>query len=240
MNWDALLQVLEHNERVTQGVLSPDSSLIALLSSRKVAIWRSQTGNCVHELKFDSSTTIATSMEFSCDFKLLYVAFSNGEVTSWETDAWTCRTVIEGDTKLHSDVSDSLAFSHDAALLAMGRDFRKIEIRSADTGERIWAVDAHTGYISSLSFSHDSTLLVSSSGLLNNGSLRIWRMDTGACIRAVESSVRHIDGRSLRFSPDASHIACGSYRDNKLLVWQVNSVAHARNKLGWDMESQNG
>ncbi|UKZ74573.1 hypothetical protein TrVFT333_002243 [Trichoderma virens FT-333] len=480
-NWDSLLQVLEHNEPVEQAVISPDSSVIASLSSKKVAIWRSHTGNCVHELKFDSSATIATAIEFSCDSKLLYAAFSNGEVTSWETDAWTCSTVIGTDKQLDANVfdmafspdckllamafaerieirsipsggdlieriiindarrlmfspdstylsarvirdqafrmwlvyggqliwikeclalayspgssfvalsveqaigyaieihrvgegsltlyrkfplddglgrADCLAFSHDAALLAVGRVFRKIEIRLADTGKCIWAANAHTSHTSSLSFSHDSTRLVSSSddgtvhiysvdkhrsaripesergtvgsitispdsslillkpggdntiwqvfqtassaclreidrrmvqsdpaftpgsalamikdgaaeiwhpdrhpriqnleglgsepydirascsstdftlaaGLLNNGSLRIWRMDTGACIRAVKSAVQHIsiDFWFLRFSPDASHIACGSYEGNKLLVWQVNSVTRAQ------------
>jgi WD40 repeat protein len=56
----------------------------------------------------------------------------------------------------------------------------------SDWNACLQTLEGHSGSVSSVAFSHDSALLASASG---DGTVRIWRTDTGKCVQSAEIGV---------------------------------------------------
>lgn len=93
----------------------------------------------------------------------------------------------------------SLAFSHDAALLAIGLQSNRLGVWLMDTGDCIWTANDHTSRITSLLFSHNSTFLVSSS---HDETLRIYSVSKHPSPEVHER--QHVQAGSVTISPDSS------------------------------------
>ncbi|KAL6910157.1 WD40 repeat-like protein [Trichoderma evansii] len=196
MEWDLCLQTLGHNEDTYQAVLSPDSSLIASRGPNKVLIWRFHTGTRIHEIEANFLTTIASS----CDSKLFYSVSQAGEIKSWETDTWTCKTIMTVDSTATEDAKvHSAAISHNCKLVAVA-SATGIEIRSiSSTGDSIKSIKTQQfNFGINLVFSPDSAYIAAESLYR----LEIWRVGS-------EESTLIEDCSAMAYSPDSSLIALG-------------------------------
>lgn len=211
MDWDLCLQVLEgHNERIHGAVLSPDSSLIASRSENKVLIWKSQTGVCTHEID-----VYARTMAFSRDSKLFYMVTPNFEVATWETNTWTCKTIMKMDSTATRDETvymNAAAISHDCKLFAVAFD-TVIEIRSIITPNLlVKSFKTKQSSFSAIYFSPDSAHIAAL--FYDPQSLVVWPILSGEPTEIQDCS-------AAAYSPDSSLMAvdCGRaieiYRNNK-------------------------
>ncbi|RAH57407.1 Pfs, NACHT and WD domain protein [Aspergillus piperis CBS 112811] len=86
MEWGALLQTLEHSNRVCSVAFSTDGQLVASGSSDKmVKVWDSFTGNLQKILDHPSWVR---AVAFSPDNKLLASGLSDGSIRLWNTITW--------------------------------------------------------------------------------------------------------------------------------------------------------
>lgn len=199
MDWDLCLQVLEgHNERIHGAVLSPDSSLIASRSENKVLIWKSQTGACTHEID-----VYARTMAFSRDSKLFYLVSPNFEVATWETNTWTCKTIVKMDSTATRDKEvymKAAAISHDCKLVAVAFD-TVIEIRSIITPNvLVKSFKIKQRGLDGIHFSPDSAYIVAL--LYSPTLLVVWPILSGEPTEIQDCS-------SAAYSPDSSLMALG-------------------------------
>ena len=75
----------------------------------------------------------------------------------------------------------------------------------------------HVGDVNAVAFSTNGQHIATGS---NDGTLRLWDVDTGQCLRALTG---HESGlTSVTFSPDGLHIASGSH-DHTLRLWDVDT-----------------
>ncbi|RAK85327.1 Pfs, NACHT and WD domain protein, partial [Aspergillus costaricaensis CBS 115574] len=86
IEWGALLQTLEHSDRVCSVAFSTDGQLVASGSSDKmVKVWDSFTGNLQKILDHPSWVR---AVAFSPDNKLLASGLSDGSIRLWNTITW--------------------------------------------------------------------------------------------------------------------------------------------------------
>lgn len=179
--------------RTTDLMFSPDSTcLLVGFPLRRLQIWS------VHSKQLHLNLTINShrAAAFSPDSSLLAVRTEKAIQIYAGTGSWTLRREFPlGD---RPDFPGTLAFSHDATLLAIGLHF-KIEIRLTETGECIQTLSAHTNTVKSLVFSHDSTFLVSASV---DKTLRIWITSKRRSVQVQEKKL--LDFNSIVPSPNSS------------------------------------
>ncbi|UKZ58810.1 uncharacterized protein TrAtP1_000133 [Trichoderma atroviride] len=137
----------------------------------------------------------------------------------WEilrVDSGVCVEKVNG-----RNLQNKPTFTHDSALVVI-----------KDGAAEIWHPDGRQSVqdlsglgsqpyqVCAACFSADFTL---AAGILDDGSLRIWKMNTGECMREVKSAVPYnsYDPTTLCFSSDASRIAYASDKETELFVWQV-------------------
>ncbi|KAK1245488.1 hypothetical protein MKX08_005117 [Trichoderma sp. CBMAI-0020] len=210
-DWDLCVQTLEgHREGIRRAVLSPDSSFIASCSLHKVLIWRSQTGACIHEIGLRAETAA-----FSRDPKLFYLVLPDGQIMSWETDTWTCKTTSKVDSENSTTNGDTTLYrvtiSHDCKLVAVAFA-TVIEIRSMSTpSSSIKSIEARGSNIRKLMFSPDSTSLAAM--FSDPRSLEIWPIRGGKCTLIQDCS-------AAAYSPDSSLIALGF--QNAMEIRRIN------------------
>lgn len=89
-----------------------------------------------------------------------------------------CLLTLEG----HSDLVNSVVFSHDSKKVASGSHDNTIRIWTAETGECERVLEGHSEWVISVVFSHDSIKLASGS---HDKTIRIWNAKTGKCEEIV-------------------------------------------------------
>jgi WD40 repeat protein len=143
-----------------------------------VSIWKVETGEKLAELTAGDETVMSMKMRFSPDgaaFLRLTVPFSydsgtakssDMRLTLWETETGKHRWQIASPFP-----PDSVAFSADSRLLAIGYDYGGVDVYDAQTGDQLFRW-APSGLRSAdrLAFAPDSSLLAAASG---NGPVRL-------------------------------------------------------------------
>ncbi|OAQ62508.1 vegetative incompatibility protein HET-E-1 [Purpureocillium lilacinum] len=125
----------------------------------------------------------------------------------------------------HSSVN-SVAFSHDSALVASASDDQTVRLWRANTGECTRELEGHSGQVSSVghsgqvssvAFSHDSALVVS--GSLDK-TVRLWRANEGECIQVLKGHREWVN--SVAFSHDSALVASAS-DDQTVRLWRADA-----------------
>ncbi|KIK50341.1 hypothetical protein GYMLUDRAFT_104799, partial [Collybiopsis luxurians FD-317 M1] len=111
----------------------------------------------------------------------------------------------------------SVAFSNDGLRIVSGLDDNTVCIWDADTGEKVQALEGHSGSVQSVALSYDGSRIVSGSA---DKSVRIWDVNTGMNLQTLEGHTRAV--MSVAFSSDGSQIVSGSV-DNTISIWDANS-----------------
>ncbi|KAI1412286.1 hypothetical protein F5Y13DRAFT_199892 [Hypoxylon sp. FL1857] len=93
----------------------------------------------------------------------------------------------------------------------------------------IQVLKGHTDCVLAVAFSPDDKLLASTSW---DGTLRVWKISTGACIHLLNSkSYKTVNIQALTFSPNGNLVAWAS-DENKICLWDVSSGNHDQSFTG--------
>ncbi|KAJ4319208.1 hypothetical protein N0V84_006490 [Fusarium piperis] len=97
-------------------------------------------------------------------------------------------------------------------------------IPAADSqwGQVQYTLEGHKGAVTAVSFSTDSSLLASAS---LDATVRIWRVETGECIREFQRHKHPV--RDVKFSPDSTLIA--SKCDETIRIWKSDTGVQLEN-----------
>ncbi|KAM0539972.1 hypothetical protein ACHAO7_011651 [Fusarium culmorum] len=124
-----------------------------------------------------------------------------------------CLLTLEG----HSDMVNSVVFSHDSTKLASASEDETVRIWNAETGECEQVLEGHSDAVNSVAFSHDSIKLASAS---DDKAVRIWNVETGDCERVLEGLSDVVI--SVVFSHDSTKVALAS-RDKTVRIWNAET-----------------
>jgi hypothetical protein len=126
----------------------------------------------------------------------------------------------------HGSHVNSVAFSPNGTLLAIGSDDTTIKLWRVSDGAFVRTLAGHTSSVNSIAFSPDGTLLVSGS---SDRSVRLWRVSDGTLVRTF---IGHTDWiNSVAFSPDGTLLVSGS-SDRTVRLWRVSDGTLARTLSG--------
>lgn len=113
---------------------------------------------------------------------------------------------------------DSLDFSADGSLLAVGND-ESIILWEVAGGEQIATLESHTDYVASLAFSSDGSLLATGS---SDGTIYLWDVSTKELLASLSGELSETDYLRtvvfLDFSPDSA-LLLSSNQDGLLHLW---------------------
>ncbi|KAL7915769.1 Pfs, NACHT and WD domain protein [Trichoderma velutinum] len=223
---------------------SSDSSLVASASANNdICLWRADTGDYIR--KFEGHFDKVNSIAFSHDSSLITSASDDHTIRLWHTDTSYCIQEFNG----HNGKVKSVSFSHNSSTIASTSSDRTIRIwhinlddiqeSNCDTSkviplehtelnDHIRGIEGRGARIDKLAISPDSLLVAS---LSFDGTVRIWRSDTGNLARELKnwnSSKHSLDYTAngwtscLVFSHDTSLVAFSS-NDTSLWLYSVNT-----------------
>jgi WD40 repeat protein len=132
-------------------------------------------------------------------------------VKIWDVNSGVCIQTLD-----HSDWVDSVAYSHDSALLASASHDNTVKIWNARSSQCIQTLVGHTQFALSVAFSHDSTRIASGS---SNDKIKIWDVSSGECSQTFQGHSNTV--RSIAFSHDSGHLASASY-DGTIKIWDTS------------------
>ncbi|MEW6239072.1 MAG: WD40 repeat domain-containing protein [Candidatus Omnitrophota bacterium] len=117
----------------------------------------------------------------------------------------------------HEQFVSAIAFSPDSTMFCSGDWGGALIVWNVNSGDAIYALNAHAGYVNSLAYSPDGTKILSGGA---DGAARIWDAKTGAMQQEIlshEDSITSVD-----YSPDGSMILTGSL-DMTARLWEAES-----------------
>jgi hypothetical protein len=117
----------------------------------------------------------------------------------------------------HQDGVSSVAWSHDAALLALASSNNTVKIWDAKTGPCVSTLVGHQDWVRSVAWSHDAAQLASAS---RDKTVKIWDRDTGRCLLTIEDHKKAV--MSVAWSYDAELLASASH-DYTVKIWDAKT-----------------
>ncbi|KAF2008821.1 WD40 repeat-like protein [Aaosphaeria arxii CBS 175.79] len=174
--------------------------------------------------------TYASALLFSPTESIIKQLFQHEELRgivikpSMSRNWSACLQTLEG----HSDVVNSVAFSHDSTRIASGSNDNTVKIWDAISGENLHTLIGHSKWVSSVAFSYDLTRIASSSW---DKTVKIWDASSGKHLHTLES---HWE-TSVAFSHDSTRIASGS-TGNTVKIWDASSGEHLHTLKGHSSE----
>jgi WD40 repeat protein len=105
-----------------------------------------------------------------------------------------------------------VAWSHDTTRLASASGDTTVKIWDPATGQCVWTLEGHGGFVNSVAWSYDATRLASSS---LDDTVKIWDPATGQCVSTLEGHSGTV--WSVAWSHDAIRLASAS--DDTVKIW---------------------
>lgn len=215
----------DQNKRLA---LSPDCMRLASWSGGNSAqIW--DVANSKPLASLDGHRGIITAFAFNSGGTCLATASLDKTIRIWDAANGNQLRVLDG-----QDSVIGLAFSPDGTRLAAG-SYETVRVFDANTGERIFSLEGHSGAIAALAFSPDGARLGTGGGGIRppDKTARLWDVATGQQLAALDGNTSGI--AAIAFSPDGSLLAAGS-EDMTARVWNVASgepmvTMHGHNRL---------
>jgi len=217
--WDAYTGVATipplrgHKGLVLSVSISPDGRLIASASTdQTIKLWDTQSGASVGEPLCDHTKPVRAVM-FSHDGRWFASASEDCTARLWDTA--TRQALAVGPFSCQSE-ANTITFSPDDGIVAVGDDGGRIYLWRVDTGEQAREpLHANDWGVRSIRFSPDGTRIVSCGG---DETARIWDLNGGQCLLALHGHTSKV--ASVAWSLDASVIVTGS-DDATLRLWDA-------------------
>jgi WD40 repeat protein/uncharacterized caspase-like protein len=215
------IRVTESNAPMERPIAFSYDGTVLATAGGGVKLWDMATGNALRTLPGD-----AQALSFSPDQKTL--AGTGGT----EIKLWNIATGQELQTLPGSQLGvDSVAFSPDGKLLAVGNSDNTVVLWDSSNREQVRVLRGHVSAIAAVALSGDDKVLASAlaagiAGITRNDPIKIWDPITGQLVRSLLSQK---DGRSIGLSYDGTTLISGS-SSNSISLWNV-SQAEAQRKF---------
>ena len=158
------ITTLEHGRWVFALAFSPDGQFLATADETgQVTVWDVQNRQVIVQFKGDSRSVY--TLKFSPDGKVLAGAGYDGNVELWEVENWRHLGALTSGGTIFT-----ISFSPDSKILA-STGYASVNLWQVDSGEKIAALTAHTGWVNAVAFSPDGNALISGG---DDATLRIW------------------------------------------------------------------
>jgi WD40 repeat protein/tetratricopeptide (TPR) repeat protein len=231
-----LLRIIEHGERraVRSLTFSSDGQILASSTGGKFArLWRVEDGTLLREVLHGNQMkySVINSVAFSPDGQVLATGGEDSEVRLWRVEDGTLlRQMVYGKRRLfigRKGVINSVIFSPDGRVLATSWEDSEVQLWRVEDGtllrEMLHGSDMKRSEINSVAFSPDGQLLATGGEdfqrpALAAGEVRLWRVEDGALVYALEDQKRRVD--SVAFSPDGQMLAAGG-EAGEVRLWRV-------------------
>lgn len=213
------IRVTESNAPMERPVaFSYDGSVLAT-GGGGVKLWDVATGKALRTLPGD-----ARALSFSPDQKTL--AGADGT----EIKLWDIATVQEPQTLKGSQLGvDSVAFSADGKLLAVGNSDNTVALWDTRTREQERVLRGHVSAVSAVAVSGDDKVLANAfdagvAGITREDTIKIWDPVTGQLVRSLTG---RNTGHSIGLSNDGTRLVSGSF-GSTVSLWNVSQAEAQR------------
>jgi WD40 repeat protein len=208
-----------------KSLFSPDSKYIATLlgGEKKVCLWNTATGNCMHVFEHQAPIRKIT---FRSKSKNLVTFDYDGIIGLWSVEEGyltrPLKRLSEGRFDFINGRTTNASFSPCGQFLsyveAHGLSLCLINV---DTRNCIRLLDGHHSLITHVAFSPDGQFLASGD---KRGETRLWRFITGECIHVFKG---YADITSISFSPNGKILAVNAIPGlnssiHYLRIWDID------------------
>lgn len=184
-----------------------------------IKLWEASTGRLLKTLT--GHDAMVMSVCFDPKGRVLASGSDDRSIRIWNPSTGELLRVLKG----HQGFVNSVTFDPSGQMLASTSYDQTVKLWDVESGQLVRSLEGHTGSAKSASFSFDGRLLASKGGT-SDDSIRLWRVDTGACIATVpEPASGFYPG--LAFHPSLPTLAAaGSDNDRELdkliRIWELN------------------
>ncbi len=214
--WDPgsgeLLHSVKADDWSIEGMaVSPDGSqLLSVGWDLASKLWDMETHKVIRT--FSGTTEYKYSVRFSpCGY---YAAIGSvNRVEIFDVASGECKKVLEPNT--HK--VNSLSYSHDGKVIAIGESKKNLVIMDVDNGTIIKTMGDHGKGVRGTAFTPDGKYLISGG---NDNKVRIWDTVSYQCIRILEGHTNEVT--SVTLSPEGNYFITTGH-DETVKVWSLSS-----------------
>lgn len=194
----------------------------------------------------EGHTDAVSACAFSPDGRTILSCSWDNTLKLWEAATGTLRmtmSLITGEVVTkpygteHADYGTCCAFSPDGMMIVVGTGYHSLQLWDVDTGKRMFALEGHTGEITSVAFSPDGSLLASA-----GGELILWDVSARQMMAQLNESVaqgvyKHGAAYSCAFNSAGTRLLASHYDFEERKSPRDRIADYGILKL-WDVESR--
>ncbi|KAK3818744.1 MAG: WD40-repeat-containing domain protein [Benniella sp.] len=219
---DCLGTLRGHIGIVTSVAYSPQGNQIASASRNSaLKLWDVETGDCLHTLT--GHTLTINCVVYSPTGKQVASGSEDWTVRLWDVETGECSRILDRYMG-HVEKVVPFAFSPKGNQVA-STQYHQVLLWDAETGRSLHTLEDRSN-ISAIVFSPQGDLLASTG---DDSTIRLWDVETGACLRMLTGHSRGIT--SVVFSPKGDRIVSSS-PDMTVRLWDVEFRTSRRTSSG--------
>ena len=192
-----------------------------------IGVYDLDDGSLAREIRLAEGRSI-NNVSLSADGSILAAFGHLGELSLWDTRAWTLRSVL--DARLHGWHGAAFAPAG-AELAAYGTE--GVQLWDAETGAFRVELSAGQKDVADVAWSPDGRRLAAASW---DGSVSVWDVASAELVEVLRASAQRM--QQVEWSPDGRWIAGGDW-DSRVHVWDAGTLeaVHRSDRLGGHVQA---